>query len=121
VRREYRPPALRAARPSSLSLAATPARCSGLIGGLVGRAAVARARSRAQAAISAVLSGGGAHYVSEEFAARHGEEAPLSAQDALKSCFGAMGIYAVFLVFCGFRVYSMNAKGASKQQLIDDE
>ena len=68
-----------------------------------------------------MLSGGGAHYVSEEFAARHGEEAPLSAQDALKSCFGAMGIYAVFLVFCGFRVYSMNAKGASKQQLIDDE
>lgn len=74
----------------------------------------------AQAAISVVLSGGGAHYISEEFAPRHGEPAELSAQESLKACFGAMGIYAVFLVFCGIRVYSMNSKAASKQ-LLDEE
>ncbi|KAJ1636868.1 hypothetical protein T492DRAFT_860973 [Pavlovales sp. CCMP2436] len=71
-------------------------------------------------AVSVVLSGGGAHYVSEEFGGRHGEPPVFSPSEAVKACYGAMGIYAAFLLFCGFRVYSMNAKGASKQ-LMDEE
>lgn len=63
------------------------------------------------------MSGKGAHYVSEEFAARHGEEAPLSSQEALKACYMAMCIYAVFLLGCGFNVFRMNRKSATKQLL----
>jgi hypothetical protein len=66
-----------------------------------------------------VLKGDGAHYISEEFASRHGEPAVLDKEASLQACFGAMAIYAAFLVFCGFRVYSMNAK--SSKQLLDDE
>lgn len=68
-----------------------------------------------------VLKGDGAHYISEEFAARHGEPAVFDKEASLQACLGAMVIYAVFLVGCGFRVYRMNSKGAAKQQILDDE
>lgn len=66
------------------------------------------------------MQGGGAHYISEGFAARHGEPPEHSAADALQACIVAMGIYAAFFIFCGIRVYMMNSKAASKQ-LLDEE
>lgn len=74
---------------------------------------VAHARA-AQAVVGIVLKGGGAHYISEEFAGEKGME---EAQAVATDCFIAIGVYSLFLLFCGYRVIS---SGKSEPKLLEN-
>jgi len=68
------------------------------------------------AVISVVLNGDGAHYIAEEFSHWEGpgDTVHASPKKAAQACMYAIGIYALFLAFCGYKVYNIQTKGAAK-------